>query len=168
MSEQKRIELEKGTALLAEKCLHGQLEEDLIARRLTWFSPYMEPRFLRCESTDNVSSVVDALLRITTKLTESYAGDVLFTIQKFQSAVRQGDPFAALLLFRESGVTERAAGFQPGTGTPYVVLHKTYQHSEMDAVQTWLLAYAPGSTPNECFSLLRRVQVMPWKEGFLA
>lgn len=167
MYEQTVFEVEKGTALLKAKC-QGTLDNGTIARRLSYYSTFMDPKFVRCSSTDNISGVIDALLRITTKVTDAYASDILFTIQKLQAAMKQGKPFSALLLFRESGVTERTAWFQPKTGTPYVVMHQQYKYKEMDAIQTWLLAYAPGDAENECFTLLRRVRVMAWQEGFLA
>lgn len=165
MYEQKKKEVEKGTTLLVARCKHETLEEGCIARRLVWYSPYMEPQFVRCSSTENVSGVIDALLRITTKVTEYYAGDVLFTIQNLQAAIKRGQPFAALLLFRESGVSEKPVGFQPDTGTPFAVLP---ERTEVDAIQAWLLACAPGDTEQECFTLLRRVHVMNREEGFQA
>lgn len=168
MFEQKKIEVEQGTALLETKCQNGPLEEGTIGRRLIYHSPFMDPKFVQHSSTDNISNVLDALLRITTKVTESYAGDVLFSIQKLRASIERKEPFSVLLLFRESGVTEWPAYFHPETGTPYVVMHQQHKFAEVNAIQTWLLAYAPGSKENESFTLLRRVNVMDWKEGFPA
>lgn len=161
MYAQKEKEVKRGTALLAARCKLELLEGDSTARRLVWYSPYMEPRFICCSFTENVSGLVDALLRITTKVTECYAGDVLFAIQALQAAVKRGQPFATLLLFLETGVSEKPVGFQPNTGTPYVVMN---ERAELNAIQTWLLGYAPGDTEQECFALLRRVRVMNGKE----
>lgn len=54
---------------------------------------------------DNVSDVIDAVLRKTVKITERYAGDILYLLDSFRDAVKKNESWKGLLLFRESGVS---------------------------------------------------------------
>lgn len=53
---------------------------------------------------DNVSDVIDAVLRKTVKITERYASDVLYHLDSFRDAVKKNESWKGLLLFREDGV----------------------------------------------------------------
>ena len=52
----------------------------------------------------NMSAIFDKLLRITTKLTENCAGDILRLFPAVQKALDNGVPFDAAVMFGESGV----------------------------------------------------------------
>lgn len=52
----------------------------------------------------NMSAIFDKLLRITTKLTENCAGDILSLFPAVQKALDNGVPFDAAVMFGESGV----------------------------------------------------------------
>lgn len=53
---------------------------------------------------DNISNVMDKLLRLTTKLTESYASDILFLVPLIDKAMEDGTDIDIIIMFRESGV----------------------------------------------------------------
>ena len=52
----------------------------------------------------NMSAIFDKLLRITTKLTENCAGDILSLFPAVQKALDNGVPFDAAVMFGGSGV----------------------------------------------------------------
>lgn len=54
----------------------------------------------------NISSIIDAMLRVTTKITEHYASDIVYTIEKLKDAVERSKSMHILLTFREDGVDE--------------------------------------------------------------
>ena len=58
-------------------------------------------------NTDNISTVIDKLIRLTAKLTECYASDIIYDIDSLRKAVENGKPHDMLLFFRECGVTTR-------------------------------------------------------------
>ena len=57
--------------------------------------------------TENISSIVDKMIRLAAKLTECYASDIVFDIGDLSSAVKKKKPLDNLLFFRECGVTTR-------------------------------------------------------------
>lgn len=52
----------------------------------------------------NMNAIYDKLLRITTKLTESCAGDILSLFPAVQKALDNGTPFDAAIMFWKGGV----------------------------------------------------------------
>ena len=54
--------------------------------------------------TENISSIVDKMIRLAAKLTEHYASDIVFDIGDLSSAVKEKKPLDHLLCFREDGV----------------------------------------------------------------
>lgn len=58
-------------------------------------------------ATDNVSSIIDKMIRLTAKLTENYASDIIYDIADLNNAVKRKKPLDNLLFFRENGVTTR-------------------------------------------------------------
>jgi hypothetical protein len=52
----------------------------------------------------NMNAIYDKLLRITAKLTESCAGDILSLFPAVQKALDNGVPFDAAIMFLEGGV----------------------------------------------------------------
>lgn len=57
--------------------------------------------------TENISSIVDKMIRLAAKLTERFASDIVFDIGDLSSAVKEKKPLDHLLFFRECGVTTR-------------------------------------------------------------
>lgn len=71
--------------------------------RIRNHSTYDNYTFQSCG--DNVSDVIDAVLRKTVKITEHYASDILYHLDSFRDAVKKKESWKGLLLFRESGVS---------------------------------------------------------------
>lgn len=57
--------------------------------------------------TENISSIVDKMIRLAAKLTEHYASDIVYDIVDLSNAVKEKEPLDNLLFFRECGVTTR-------------------------------------------------------------
>lgn len=55
--------------------------------------------------TENISTIVDKMIRLAAKLTECYASDIVYDIGDLSSAVKEKKPLDNLLFFRECGVT---------------------------------------------------------------
>lgn len=55
--------------------------------------------------TENISTIVDKMIRLAAKLTECYASDIVYDIGDLSSAVKENKPLDNLLFFRECGVT---------------------------------------------------------------
>lgn len=103
--------------------------------------------------SENISNVIDKLIRLTAKLTECYASDIIYDIEALNDAVKNGNELDRLLFFREGGVT-------------------TYRMETFDAetldrfsrcftfIQVWRLTH----DPSEMETKLIRVSIR--KEGF--
>lgn len=79
---------------------------------------------------NNASSVYDKLLRLTTKLTERYASDILYLFPSIMEAVENSEQSVdAVIMFRESGVSLRE------------VENETVEHDPVSAnyLQCWRL-----------------------------
>lgn len=55
----------------------------------------------------NVSSIVDKLIRLAAKITESYAGDIIYDIDEYLKCVDEGVQYSGFIAFRESGVCSK-------------------------------------------------------------
>ena len=53
---------------------------------------------------DNVSSVVDRMVRVATKITECYASDIVLWCNKLNDSIKARDTLTCTLNFREYGV----------------------------------------------------------------
>jgi hypothetical protein len=97
-------------------------------------------------NTDNISDVVDKLIRLTAKITERYASDIYYDIKSLYHCLEEHEPYDRILFFRETGVW-------------------TVSVSELttmvDQVQAWRLTHDPENT----ITTLVRVDVR--KEGRL-
>lgn len=164
MSEIKDQEIRNGIQQLTELIGVPELKDHEIARRLRAYSSFNTPNFVRYAVGGNVSGVLDALLRITTKLTESYSSDILYTIRAFEDARENRMPYATLLLFTENSVHTKPLGYRDGEAR--AVFHETYRRDlGVTCIQAWVLAYGPGASEATDFTLLQRVSVLDWKEG---
>ena len=54
--------------------------------------------------TENVSNIVDKLIRISAKITERFAGDIYYDIKSLYRCVEEHKPYDRVLFFRERGV----------------------------------------------------------------
>ena len=53
---------------------------------------------------DNYSTIYDKLIRVTAKVTESYASDIFYIMQSIQEFTEYKEEFTKIIMFREHGV----------------------------------------------------------------
>ena len=85
---------------------------------------------------DNVSSIIDKLIRLAAKLTERFASDIVYSINDLQSAIQHWHKLDLVLFFNESAV--RCQDIEED-GT---VL---YPEKIGACIQAWRLTYDPAS-----------------------
>lgn len=95
----------------------------------------------------NMSDVFDKLLRITTKITECYASDILYLLPDIKRAMDDGVPVDLLILFREGGVSWKDAN------ADNTVTMESYSNYH----QVWRLSIPGGFDAGEEASLTRVV-----------
>ncbi len=89
--------------------------------------------------TENVSFVVDKMIRLAAKLTEHYASDIFYDISDLNNAVKEKKPLDNLLFFRENGVTTREIkDFDADTFESLLTCFTPNQ--------TWRLTHDPATT----------------------
>lgn len=88
--------------------------------------------------TENISTVVDKMIRLAAKLTERFASDIDYDIEYLKSAVKEKKPLDYLLCFREDGVETRET--------------KTFDVEKYDSlmfccniIQFWRLTHNPST-----------------------
>ena len=79
-------------------------------------------------NTDNISDVVDKLVRLTAKITERYASDIYYDIKSLYHCLEEHEPYDRVLFFRESGVW----------AVNYEEVDRVLEH-----IQTWRLTHNP-------------------------
>ena len=104
-------------------------------------------------NTENISAVVDKMIRLAAKLTECYASDIVYDIGDLSSAVKGKKPLDNLLFFRECGVTTRNVESFDADAYDSILFNFT-------PIQIWRLTHDPETTETK----LIRVSVR--KEGF--
>jgi hypothetical protein len=55
-------------------------------------------------NSENISDVVDKLVRLAAKITEHYASDIYYDIKGLYECIEEHEPYDRVLFFRESGV----------------------------------------------------------------
>ena len=70
--------------------------------RIENYSDYNNYTFT--SNTENISNIVDKLIRISAKITERFAGDIYYDIKSLYRCVEEHEPYDRVLFFRESGV----------------------------------------------------------------
>lgn len=55
-------------------------------------------------NSENISDVVDKLIRLTAKITERYAGDIYYDIKSLYRCLEEHESYDRVLFFRENGV----------------------------------------------------------------
>ena len=85
--------------------------------------------------TKNICGILDKLLRITTKITEWFASDILYDIHNLNKAVEEETAYDRVLVFRESGVSS----FE-------VEDKRTVSYgSAISGIQVWRLTHDPDT-----------------------
>ena len=79
-------------------------------------------------NTDNISDVVDKLIRLTAKITERYASDIYYDIKSLYHCLEEHEPYDRVLFFRETGVW----------AMNYEEVDRVLEH-----IQTWRLTHDP-------------------------
>ena len=79
-------------------------------------------------NTENISDVVDKLVRLTAKITERYASDIYYDIKSLYNAIEEHDYYDRVLFFRESGVW---------------TVSTTELDNIVDNIQSWRLTHNP-------------------------
>lgn len=93
---------------------------------------------------DNVSSIIDKLIRLAAKNTEYFASDIVYTIEHLNAKVARFEPYTCYLGFRDGGVSEYS---DPSCLSPYTL---------GDVVQWWRLTYEPNNGYNSVTTLIRQ------------
>ena len=83
--------------------------------------------------TENISSIVDKLIRLTAKITEQYAGDIIYDINTLRNNMANHKAYDKVLFFRESGV--------------WVVDVEKLEHyiADSEDIQAWRLTFDPST-----------------------
>lgn len=126
-------------------------------RRFSSYSSY--DNYTHTSETRNVSSIIDRVMRVTTKVTESYAGDILYTLEKLDEAARSTDrAVCEIISFREGGTWSYPAGFdEAGNLFAFIPREKSGESMRAEWHQFWLLAFLPIDKNNSA-TLFKRVE----------
>lgn len=82
-------------------------------------------------NTENISSIMDKLIRLSAKITERFAGDIIYDIEAFRNKMAENKPYDKVLFFREDGVW-------------VVDVEKLRQYPiDNNDLQSWRLTYDP-------------------------
>ena len=95
---------------------------------------------------DNISSIIDRMLRVTVKVTEHYASDIICDINELQQAVDQKRPYHKFLMFREMGVNSYDSPDAIGDNS--------------EAIQVWELTVAPDIDDDQTETKFQRVRLI--------
>lgn len=75
------------------------LPESMAGYKLRHLYPMENKRYTVETETRNVTSIVDAMIRVTAKLTDMYAGDIFHTIERLYEAVHKEASYCIMLAF---------------------------------------------------------------------
>ena len=70
--------------------------------KITNYSCYND--YTVISNTENISDVVDKLVRLTAKITERFASDIYYDIKSLYDCLDEHEYYDRVLFFRESGV----------------------------------------------------------------
>ena len=99
--------------------------------KITNYSPY--DNYTVKSYTKNIINIIDKMIRLTAKLTELYASDIVYEINDLEQAVANHKEYDSILFFREAGVSSREVENIPDK------LLESLNHS----LQTWRLTHSP-------------------------
>ena len=94
--------------------------------------------------TENVSSIVDKMIRLSSEITERFSSDIYYDIQALYQAVGRKEKFDRILFFRLDGVS----AYNYPIRFPYFGIN--------EAIQSWRITHDPES----CITILKRVDVI--------
>lgn len=103
--------------------------------------------------TDNISDIIDKMIRLTAKLTERFASDIIYDIEALNNAVYKKEPLDHLLFFRECGVTTREFKYFDTNAYDTLLFNFT-------PIQIWRLTHNPETMETKL------IRVGVYKEGF--
>ena len=86
--------------------------------------------------TENVSNIIDKMVRLAAKCTEYYASDIVYDAMALESAIKAQEPFDRILFFREHGVTAWQTEMFDASAYDSVLFNWT-------PIQTWRLVHNP-------------------------
>ena len=96
--------------------------------------------------TENISSIIDKLIRLTAKITECYAGDIVYDIDALNRFIEEKYPYDKIFFFREHGVA---------TFNTEMVEKDNRGILCNDYIQTWRLIHDPKTMA----TMLKRVEL---------
>ena len=116
------------------------------------YSTDKDSRFYVESIGENHSTIFDKLIRLTAKLTESYAGDIYYELSEIEKLIERSQPFDRILCFRECGVN-----------SCWRETVEEYDLRELstirESIQTWELVYTPDleseANPKDKLTLVR-------------
>jgi hypothetical protein len=82
-------------------------------------------------NTENISDVVDKMIRLAAKITERYASDIYYDINSLHRCLEEHEPYDRVLFFRESGVW---------------TVSVEDLNTLVDNIQAWRLTHDPENT----------------------
>lgn len=114
--------------------------------RISNYSSYNT--YKETSENQNISNVIDRMIRVTAKVTEYFASDIIYDINALTKAVDEGNRFAKLLRFRDGGVHSK------DISDP----EQVEIEDNSSTVQSWILTHDPETmeTVFERVSLARR------------
>lgn len=92
-------------------------------------------------NTENISDVVDKLVRLTAKITERCASDIYYDIKSLYHCLEEHAPYDRVLFFRECGVW--TVDFEQINNVP-------------EHIQVWRLIYNPHTIHTTLIRVLAR------------
>lgn len=103
----------------------------------------------------NISYVIDRMLRVATKVTESNASDIIYAVDALKNALRTHTPYHAIIRFREGGVHT----YPFDCATEVTEGHLTDRQSGIlhDSIQVWELKVSYDNTTGTPHTAFRRV-----------
>ena len=94
--------------------------------KITNYSSYDD--YTVTSNTENISNVVDKLIRLAAKITERFASDIYYDIESLYHCLKEHEPYDRVLFFRESGVW---------------TVSIEYLDALVDNIQAWRLTHDP-------------------------
>lgn len=100
------------------------------------------PGYQMLAQTENVSSIIDRMVRLAATLTESYASGIVYASDMLKKVIEKHEPLSVILSFRENGVDRY----------PMEILDILTPVSFGESLQQWLLTVQYcGNTPTTIF-----------------
>lgn len=107
------------------------------------------------DHTDNISDVIDKMIRLVAKLTERWASDIVYDIESLKKAVENEEHFDRILFFRENGVTAWETSELDDKAYNAILINFT-------PIQTWRLTH----NPDIMLTKLERVDIFKDRNPF--